>query len=296
MTDRQGNGQDGTDPRDLSGAYALDAVTPDEAGGFERAVDSSESLRAEADALHETASLLGLAATPVTPPARMKSDLMAKIALTPQLAAAAPVSATAAAPAQAPDPAVTPALSSTPDTSSTAGFSATAAPAGGPAEVRARVRWFTRPTSILIAAVAAVALFVGGGVVGSFATRDRAPSAVDASATTLAEILAANDAQRASAPIESGGTATLVWSNTLGLSAVLVDGLPELPTDKVYEAWYIDDSGVASAGTFTPSDAGTTWHVLDGTMSAGDAVGVTVEPKGGSEQPTTDPILVMQSA
>ena len=166
----------------------------------------------------------------------------------------------------------------------------------GRAEARARTRWLTKPTGILVAAVAAVALFIGGGVVGGILTTVNAPSAVDASAAALANILAADDAQRASAPVETGGTATLVWSNTLGQSAVLVDGLPELPDGKVYEAWYIDASGAASAGTFAPVEAGTTWHVLDGTMSAGDAVGVTVEPSGGSEQPTTTPILVLQSA
>lgn len=309
MTDNTRNtGHGDTDPRELTGAYALDAVSPEEAAAFEQAAESSEALRDEVDGLQETAALLGLASAPVTPSERMKLDLMAKIASTPQLPAVAPAATSAARPDGAAD-AVAPAAAAAPTapiadvapaapapSPVAADGSTPAAPITGRAEARARTRWLTRPTGILVAAVAAVALFIGGGVVGSVLTNVTAPTAVDASAAALADILAADDAQRASAPIETGGTATLVWSNSLGRSAVLVDGLPELPEGKVYEAWYIDPSGPASAGTFTPADAGTTWHVLDGTMSAGDAVGVTVEPAGGSEQPTTTPIVVMQSA
>jgi hypothetical protein len=35
--------------------------------------------------------------------------------------------------------------------------------------------------------------------------------------------------------------------------------------------------------------------VLDGTTKAGDQVGVTVEPKGVSAQPTSDPTVAIQS-
>jgi anti-sigma-K factor RskA len=39
----------------------------------------------------------------------------------------------------------------------------------------------------------------------------------------------------------------------------------------------------------------TAWRVLTGEMAAGDAVGVTVEPQGGSNQPTTTPIVDIAS-
>ena len=313
MTDNTRNthntGQGDNDPRELTGAYALDAVSREEATAFELAAAASESLWDEADGLQETAALLGLASAPVTPSERMKIDLMAKIASTPQLPAAVSAATSATTSVARPEgaaDAVAPVADAAPlvdvapaapvPSPDAADAPTPAAPIAGRAEARARTRWLARPTGILVAAVAAVALFIGGGAVGSILTNAGAPTAVDASAAALADILAADDAQRASAPIETGGTATLVWSNSLGRSAVLVDELPELPEGKVYEAWYIDPSGPASAGTFTPADAGTTWHVLDGTMSAGDAVGVTVEPTGGSDQPTTAPILVMQSA
>jgi len=54
--------------------------------------------------------------------------------------------------------------------------------------------------------------------------------------------------------------------------------------------------GAVSAGTFDSSGTGTVWRVLDGSITVGDLIGVTVEPKGGSTQPTTDPIVAIQSS
>lgn len=263
---------DGFDPRLLSGAYSLDAVSSEEAAEFEKAADASPALRKEADDLAETAGHLGLAAEPVQPSDGMKANLMSLIGSTPQL------------PARESPPA--------------AAESSTAGPAAaGPAETAARGRWFTRPVGILVAAAAAIALFAGGSIVGASLTNGTgSPPVNEASVARLAEISAAGDAQRASTPVAGGGTATLVWSVDLGQSAVIVNDLPALSADQVYEAWYIDESGAVAAGTFTAADSGTTWHVLDGAMTPGDTVGVTIEPKGGSDQPTTDPIFAVESA
>ncbi len=284
--------RDDDDARLLSGAYSLDALTRGEADEFDREAVDSPTLRDEADALRETSALLGLAVAPVQPSPRLKFDLMAKIAETPQLAPEvrnapdlqhAPVTSS---PQQVQDAVVTVA----------APMEVTVAVAG-PAELRSRRRWFTGPVGIIVGAAAAAALFVGGLAGGALinAGSGGAPVA-EASATALAEITAAADSQRATVELDGGGAATLVWSGELGRSAVLVDGLGGLPDGKVYEAWYIDSDGAKPAGTFTPSATGTTWHVLDGSMHAGDSVGVTVEPAGGSATPTTDPVIVLPSA
>ncbi|MCS5732687.1 anti-sigma factor [Herbiconiux daphne] len=298
---------DDLDPRLLTGAYALDAVSATEAESFEKATDSSATLRDETDGLVETATLLGLAATPVTPSTRLKADLMAKLSSTPQLPLSGAGSARHAATDapesldQAPDAAHSPAASvaevipaEVPATVSPA----EAAPAlAGPVESRARARWFSRPVGFVAGVAAAAALFVGGGFVGSALTdQPGAPVVTDASASGLAEIAAADDVARQTVAVDGGGTATLVWSNELGRSAVLVDGLPTLPDGKVYEAWYIDADGAAPAGTFAAAAEGTSWHVLDGALTPGDTIGVTVEPAGGSPAPTTTPIIVGETA
>jgi hypothetical protein len=296
---------DDDDPRLSTGAYSLDAVSPDEAESFERAADASSSLREETDGLVETAALLGLAATPVNPSERLKAELMAKLSSTPQLprveSARAVLDAQPQTDAQAQTDASTPLAAPVPDAqiASIADIAAPTDPAlpTRRAHSRARSRWFAGPVGLVAGVAAAAALFIGGGVVGTAVSGGFGTSTVtDVSASGLAQITAAADSQRSTVPVEGGGTATLVWSNSLGRSAVVVDGLAQLPDDKVYEAWYIDADGAAPAGTFTAAGDGTSWHVLAGAMSPGDTIGVTVEPAGGSQAPTTDPILVGQTA
>jgi anti-sigma-K factor RskA len=271
------------DSRMNTGAFALGALTSEELERFIAATESDADLAAEADGLSATAVLLGLASNPVEPSARLKVDLMAAIASTPQL----------------PRETVIPASLRPAASSSASGSTEDASQhvvAAGAAEQKARNRWFTRPTTLLVSAAAAVALFVGGGFVGSAVTGDT-PVVVDQQAAGLAQIYAASDVQSVRSEVEGGGVATLVWSGELGRSAVVVDGLEPLPAGSVYEAWYINDAGAAPAGTFDATGAHkTSWHLLDGTMSSGDTVGVTVEPAGGSKTPTTAPIVAIASA
>lgn len=263
--------------------YELGAETPDEAREFEA-----------------VAAELGLAAEPIAPPASLKADLFAKLASTPQLppldeptpasvapapASVAPAPASVAPASVAPEPAP---LAPAP----VAPGEAPAAPES-PAQLKSRSRWFSRPIAIAAAAAAAVVLFVGGTFLGS--ALSGGDSFQEQQASALAAINAAPDAQRASADVEGGGTATLVWSGQLGQSALVAKNLPSLPNDKTYELWYIRDGKATAAGTMMPGNAPATWRVLDGKMAAGDTVGVTVEPRGGSTQPTTNPIVAISS-
>lgn len=198
---------------------------------------------------------LGLAVDPVAPSPELKASIMAKIAETPQLAASvAPI---------------------------------------GKASRDAQSRWFSRPMTVLVAAAAAVILFVGGTVVGVGFSGNRAG---DVEAQSLAVLTSASDLQRASAQIAGGGEATLIWSLDQRKSAILVNDLPSLSSGKTYQLWYMGEGAPIPAGTFESSASATTWRVLDGAMSAGDTVGVTVEPLGGSPKPTTDPILTIASS
>lgn len=253
------------DTANLSGAYALDALNANEREQLEAHLAGSEETRAEVTGLSDTAVMLGLAVTPVVPPPALKANIMAQLATTPQLAAEPPVAESPVA----------------------------ESPVVGKAEARARARWFTRPAVALAAAAASVALIVGGGVVSTTITSNNFAAA---QAEQLAAITAADDSQRQVITLDGGGTATLVWSTELASSAVIVDGLKPLPASAVYQLWYIDAAGARSAGTFTVSAAGSTARVLEGDLKAGDTIGVTVEPRGGSTAPTTDPVVVFESA
>ncbi|MCU1447301.1 anti-sigma factor [Cryobacterium sp.] len=289
-----GNGS-AQNPADLAGAYAVHALSAAETAEYERYLEHSEQARIEAAELSDTAVALGLATAPVQPSSALKASLMAQIASTPQLAAHnAARPGTPAATADAP-PAVAPvAATSAPSTPTTPAPGSSDVRAGSAAD-RAQRRWFQRPAGYLAAAAAAVALFVGGTFAGQAIYGNPDDQFAQEQAAGLAEINAAPDTQRASTETVDGQNTTLVWSGELGLSAIIVDDLPALADDQDYQLWYIGEGDPVPAGTFDSTGSGTVFRVLDGTMSAGDAVGVTVEPSGGSEKPTTDPIVAIQS-
>ena len=161
-----------------------------------------------------------------------------------------------------------------------------------PAEERARRRWYTQPITTLIAAAAAVALIFGGGIGVNAVIQGQQASAT---ASQITRIQAAADSQRATVAVSTGGTATLIWAGSLKRSAIVVQGLDKLPGGKVYELWYLDKKGATAAGTFDASGS-TQSVVLTGEMKAGDNVGVTIEPSGGSQTPTTTPIAIVETA
>ncbi len=301
MTDRN---ETESHPADLAGAYALHALDATDTAAFEAHLAESERARIEAVELSDTAVALGLAVAPVQPSAALKSNLMSMLASTPQLSsAAAPATTDAAAAvlpvattsASATAPAATPLSTDADADADAAGSSQTRSDQGthrSSATERAQARWFKRSALSLLAAAAAVALFVGGTFLGQSLNTNQFESQ---QAAGLAQINAAGDSQRAATTTADGQEATLVWSNKLGISAVLVDNLPVLPDDQDYQLWYINAAGAVSAGTFDSSGDGTAWRVLDGTIQPGDQVGVTVEPNGGSDQPTSNPIVAFQS-
>ncbi|NIJ05125.1 anti-sigma factor domain-containing protein [Frigoribacterium faeni] len=307
MNDRDDSAGRGTPPHDsleaLSGAYALNALSDDERHDFEALLEESESTRREVTELRETALLLAHAAPPVMPSAALRASIMDSIAGMPQLpalptatsgpggrhgASAAPETAggagddhEVAAPARRAVPEMEPSESET--------AARVLEPHGA-----ARARWFTRPVAVLGVAAAAAALFFGGGALLSEVTGSTQQQ--EATASSVDEIYAAGDFQRTVADVSTGGTATLVWSNELKRSAVVLDGLTSLPGDKTYELWYIGADGAVPAGTFDTASDSTVTKVLKGEMTPGDTIGLTIEPAGGSEQPTSEPILAVQSA
>lgn len=253
------------DAASLSGAYALNALDDIDRARFEKHLAESEETRNELTELTDTAVLLGLAVDPVDPPARLKANIMAALDDTAQLPSVGALAV---------------------DDAAVQAFS-------GKAAAKAQARWFSRPVTVLAAVAAAAALIFGGGVLANSINQN---TQQQAQADQLAAINSASDSQRVAADMPGGGSATLVWSSELKSSALIVDGLKPLPSDRVYELWYIDSTGARPAGMFTVSSAGSTWRVLEGKMAHGDTVGVTIEPAGGSTKPTTAPVVAIASA
>jgi len=107
------------------------------------------------------------------------------------------------------------------------------------------------------------------------------------------EILAAED--RVVVQLEGDALfATFTFSPGLGDGVFESPAVPAVPDSETYQLWLIGDAGPESAGLFTPEDDGTASVLVDGDVASGRTVGLTVEPAGGSPQPTGDVIVAAQ--
>jgi len=282
---------DPDDLRDLAPAYALGALDEPDRLRFERALEASPELRAEVEAFRAAAAPLGESLPPVAPPPGLKADLFARLDATPQERPVVPVDGSSPA-VDDPSRAENVVPGSAPEASEPAEAPAkrsAGAPAGEPPvdELAARRRRRNR-IAIVLSSAAAVLLVIGGVVVG---LNWAGPNGWGAQ-REMAALAAAPDAERTTSEVSGGGEVTLVWSAEAGRSAIIAEGLPAAGDDRTYELWYIDESGATSAGTFDVHGQ-EAWRILQGDFAPGVAVGITIEPEGGSEQPTTDPIAVI---
>lgn len=71
---------------------------------------------------------------------------------------------------------------------------------------------------------------------------------------------------------------------------LLAENVPPMPEDQICQIWVIEDGEPKSAGTFHPEDGLAAAPVTEPLQGA-EAIAVTVEPAGGSAQPTSDPVL-----
>ncbi|MFE7419738.1 anti-sigma factor domain-containing protein [Rhodococcus sp. NPDC057529] len=147
-----------------------------------------------------------------------------------------------------------------------------------------RRRW-----QIAVAAAAAVGVLAGGTVIVRQLTEGPAP-------TMAEQVLDATDMHSSTSPIAAGGSATANYSKSQDAVVFVMDGVAPPSADTVYQLWLMPESGAAPvpAGTVSAGDMQpTTTLVLDdvGSMSK---LAVTVEPPGGSPQPTSEPFAVLQ--
>lgn len=92
-------------------------------------------------------------------------------------------------------------------------------------------------------------------------------------------------------------SATVVWSHEQDTAFLYTANLPPLTEEQIYQLWLIDDEGVRhSGGIFNVDDNGHGVLIFNPPYTIGEftALGISTEPKGGSEQPTSDPVAVGQ--
>ncbi|HET7399146.1 MAG TPA: anti-sigma factor [Intrasporangium sp.] len=240
----------------LSGAYAVDALDDVERARFERHLVSCPACEAEVADLSATAGELSAISVQAPPPslrARVLRDITTVRPLPPE----------------APRPAPT-------------RLAAGDAPVAGPTRRPG-------PWRLLVAAAAAAVLVIGGFA----AWRAMSPSAPPPSVAS--QVLDASDASRVVKTLPGGARATLVRSPSLHRAVVLASGMPPAPAGRVYQLWLQDPSGHMAPAGFLPASGGAGDEqvtLLTGDASTAKGAGITVEPAGGSPQPTSAPIVL----
>jgi len=253
----------------LSGAYAVDALDDAERAAFESHLLGCADCRAEVAEL--TAAGHSLAAlTEATPPPSLRASVLSGIS---QVRPLPPLPEDAAAPV------------------ADAVFSVASGPVAAEASdaVVVPLRRRSRAATWLAGAAAAAVIAVGGLVWSPWSNDSGTLSPVD-------QVVAAADAVRVTSS-KGELNAEVAYSRQLGRAAITVAGLPPAPEGKTYQLWFVGSDGVArSAGLLTPDADRRGSMVLEGDPSAAAAVGMTVEPAGGSTAPTTDPLVVLALA
>lgn len=257
------------EPHTLAGAYALDALEGTDEARFERHLERCRQCADEIRGLREATARLA-AAVAADPPGGLIERALAASAQTRQLAPLTPLGR---------QPWRVRSAAAVTSFGQAAGFRA-----GG----RAR----TRPTKVALAlalvgtALAAVLALAVHSAEDQLRQDQRHSHAI-------AVVLTARDAAIMRAQLSTGGTATIVMSGREHALVFAAKGLPVLPSAQCYELWLMTPGGDKPAGMLPGPHNGMTGPVLASGLKAGDRLGLTIEPAGGSPRPTTATIMLV---
>ncbi|MEU9608694.1 anti-sigma factor [Streptomyces sp. NPDC048057] len=241
----------------LTGAHALGALPEEEREAFERHLTECEPCARESAELCATAARLGSAASAV-PRDEMREQVLRRITTVRQEAPRTP---------------------------------GPVRPLGrGATQARLLSRW------ALAACLAVAAL--GGTAWWQFdraEDAERRAQAVERGASEVAAVLSAPDAKVDVGDLGGGATGSVVVSRSRDRAVFVASGLPRPPTGRTYQLWFDDGEAMRSAGLLDPGRTDQT-VLMQGAVSRSSGMGITVEPEGGSAQPTSTPLVLMKFA
>lgn len=252
-------------PHTLAGAYALDALTGAERTRFERHMARCQQCSREISELRAAATRLA-AATACEPPAGLTERALIVAARTRQL------------------PPVTAARRRT-------GSGVRGCPDGSPSWAAVRPHRARVPRLALVVTAAAVAAAVVSGV-SALSTAHRLSEQQQRS-HAIAAVLTAPDATMMSAPIATGGTATIVMSRRYHELVFAAAGLPALPPSRCYELWLMGPDSDKPASLLPAPRHGMTGPVTAAGLTSGEHLGLAIEPAGGGPRPGGNVILMV---
>lgn len=242
-----------TDPHGLTGAYSLHALDGDERAAFEQHMADCEPCAQEVAEFTATAARLALASTAHARPV-MREQVLNRIATVRQVAPAA-------------------------------------TPLNRARLAKRRGRSLTRWA---LAACVAAAAALGGTAAWQY---ERAQHAQDQAAQAqrhaqdLAGVLTAPDAKSRSVRV-AGGTGTVVVSASRDQAVFVASRMAAPPHGEAYQLWFANAGKMLSAGLMDPDRSSQT-VLMQGAVDTASGIGITVEPAGGSKQPTSTPVALL---
>ena len=283
MSDRDKTHEDAINGEaDAQGVEGLDgAQSGDDVEYFDDELDS------------ETAALLGASLQPVDPPTAIRASLLEAIAREPQTERVDQTDGTAEEEAGDRD-----AVGGSNSGSDGDGDSDTADSEVLSLDAHRRRRSAWR-TGLLRAAAAVVLLGVGIGV-GRWSVRGAVDEAMDSMASSMAStqhyahLNQAQDVQRVTDTMPDGHVATLTWSRDMSMTALtLPAAMKESASGRSLQVWLKEGETTTSLGVYDPRD-GAGFSFLDVMPKPGQQIIITMEPAGGSAQPTTPPLVTLR--
>lgn len=237
---------------DLLGAYALDALSPGDAALLREHLAGCEEHAEKASELRATAVRLPAAAGAVAPPAALKRRVLSAIA----------------------------------------GTSQSETPYRGPLTFRPRAERAPKAPRVLAArpppyawgAVAAVLVAAFGALVAwNIVLMNRGANDVGRLATRATDV-------RPLTGTDGGPHGTVVYFAADKMAVVYGDSMPALDSDRTYQLWAITGGRPESIGLMRAEPDGRATVIVPFDTGRSSALAVTIEPAGGSDQPTSTPV------
>ena len=89
-----------------------------------------------------------------------------------------------------------------------------------------------------------------------------------------------------------GASFMLVVERESAGAVLLVSSLPQLDDGETYELWVERDGEVVAIGTFVPDASGLAAVTIDASLAGIGQAMVTIEPEGGSDQPSAEDVVM----
>jgi len=254
-----------TEINELLPFYALDALSEEERNLVEEYLAGHPEARQQLDEMIRAVSALPHAVTPVEPPTRVKDDLMRRLAADAQTSARIPGQRQ-------------------------------------PSRRAFRFQDLVRPLSLATAVIAIlwiIALNVQvsrlGNEVASLNARLAAQGeSLNRILTNLPQANPVITVSLRGTELEPQVQGQLIANPESQSAVLIISGLPRLEAGKTYQVWLIDGGTPVSAGLLTIDENGQAVFIVSSTTAIGSfkALGISVEPQGGSPQPTGEIVVL----